>query len=152
MSVSALKSMFEVIAVRDATAAPMATETAHATKGTDLDVTVPSTSICAAAQILDDARFTIEAVTGVDWIAENQMEVVYDFTLFATGQRVTVRTRIPRDNPELPTISCIYSGANWHEREAHDFFGIVFIGHPNLSPFILPEDSSFHPLRKDFTA
>ena len=152
MSVSALKAKFDLIAVRDAASAPMATEVAHATKGTDLDVTVPPASICSAALILDDAKFMIEAVTGVDWLAEKQMEVVYDFTLFTTGERVTLRTRIPRDNPELPTISAIYPGANWHERETHDFFGIIFTGHPNLSPFILPEDSNFHPLRKDFKA
>ena len=100
--------------------------------------------------IMDEAKFMIEAVTGVDWIAEKQMEVVYDFTIFATGERVTIRTRISRDNPELPTISAIFPGANWHEREAHDFFGIVFTGHPGLIPLLLPEDARFHPLRKDF--
>jgi NADH-quinone oxidoreductase subunit C len=44
----------------------------------------------------------------------------------------------------------VFPGANWHERETHDFFGIVFLGHPDLSPLLLPEDADFHPLRKDF--
>jgi len=62
-----------------------------------------------------------------------------------------IRSRLERDKPEVPTISHIYQGANWHERETHDFFGIKFIGHPDLSPLLLPEDADFHPLRKDFT-
>jgi NADH-quinone oxidoreductase subunit C len=78
------------------------------------------------------------------------MEVVYDFNDYEELCRVTVRARVPRETPELPTISEIYPGANWHERETHDFFGIKFIGHPDLSPLLLPEDADFHPLRKDF--
>ncbi len=78
------------------------------------------------------------------------MEVVYDFNHFDELCRVTVRTRVERDNPEVPTISDIYPGANWHERETHDFFGIKFAGHPDLSPLLLPEDADFHPLKKDF--
>ena len=80
------------------------------------------------------------------------MEVVYDFCHYQENCRVVVRTRIPRDKPELPTISTIYPGANWHERETHDFFGIRFLGHPDLSPLLLPEDADFHPLLKDFKA
>ncbi|MDA8165140.1 MAG: NADH-quinone oxidoreductase subunit C [Desulfobacteraceae bacterium] len=77
-----------------------------------------------------------------------EMEVVYDFNIASELCRVVVRTRIPRDNPELPTIQQVYPGANWHERETHDFFGIKFVGHPNLTPFLLPEDADFHPLLK----
>lgn len=82
----------------------------------------------------------------------DEMEVVYDFAHYQENCRVVVRTRIPRDNPELPTISAIYPGANWHERETHDFFGIRFLGHPDLTPLLLPEDADFHPLLKDFKA
>ena len=64
--------------------------------------------------------------------------------------RVTIRTRVPRSKPEVPTISQIYPGANWHERETHDFFGIIFVGHPYLVPLLLPEDADYHPLLKDF--
>ena len=65
---------------------------------------------------------------------------------------MVIRSRIDRNNPEIPTISHIYQGANWHERETHDFFGIIFSGHPNLEPLLLPEDADFHPLLKDFKA
>jgi NADH-quinone oxidoreductase subunit C len=82
-----------------------------------------------------------------------QLEVVYDFNR-TVGElcRVVVRCRLPRATPEIPTISRIIPGANWHERETHDFFGIIFTGHPDLSPLLLPEDADFHPLLKDFKA
>ena len=88
--------------------------------------------------------------TGVDWLAQNEMEVVYDYLHFSSPLRVVIRTRLPRVQPEVPTILEVFPGANWHERETHDFFGIRFLGHPNLKPFLLPEDADFHPLRKDY--
>ena len=133
-----------------AASVPQIVEAARGTRPPQLDVTVPAERIVDATRVLDAARFMLEAVGGIDWLAEQQIEVVYDYTDFTSGQRVAVRTRVPRANPELPTISGIYPGANWHERETHDFFGVVFTGHPNLSPLLLPEDATFHPLRKDF--
>ena len=77
--------------------------------------------------------------------------MVYDYFHALSLCRVVVRARIPRDCPEIPTVSDIFPGANWHERETHDFFGIKFIGHPHLIPLLLPEDADFHPLLKDFS-
>jgi NADH-quinone oxidoreductase subunit C len=122
----------------------------HALKGFDLNVSVAPGQVVQAARILDQAGFGIDAVTGVDWLAQGEMEVVYDYFHPTAAARVAVRTRIPRAEPELPTISAVFPGANWHERETHDFFGIRFAGHPNLAPFLLPEDATFHPLRKDY--
>lgn len=124
--------------------------TSHALRGWDLDARVNPDQVVAAAEIMDGAGFAIDAVTGVDWPARNEMEVVYDFFHPTGFVRVVVRTFVPRESPELPTISTVYPGANWHERETHDFFGIRFTGHPNLTPFLLPEDATFHPLRKDY--
>lgn len=123
-----------------------------AAKGYHLDVSVEPNQVVQAAQLLDQNGFAIDAVTGVDWMAENQMEVVYDYFHPRMTWRVAVRARIPRGCPEIPTISNIFPGANWHERETHDFFGIRFVGHPNLITLLLPEDADYHPLRKDFTA
>ncbi|HCC53747.1 MAG TPA: nitroreductase family protein [Desulfobulbaceae bacterium] len=83
-------------------------------------------------------------------IPEDALEVVYDFNHYEGLCRVTIRARLPRSKPEIATISSIYPGANWHERETHDFFGIIFVGHPYLVPLLLPEDADFHPLLKDF--
>jgi len=123
----------------------------YATRGVHLEVTVKSEEVVAAARVMDEEGFALDAVTGVDWIAEGQMEVIYDFYHPANGVRVAARTRIPRDTPEIATITEVFPGANWHERETHDFFGIRFLGHPGLTPLLLPEDATFHPLRKDFS-
>ena len=121
-----------------------------AKKGYNFDATVASTQVVEAARILDRSGFALDAITGVDWIAEEEMEIVYDYFHPVEPLRVVVRTRVPRANPELPTISEVFAGANWHERETHDFFAIKFLGHPNLKPLLLPEDADFHPLRKDY--
>ena len=124
--------------------------TDHAAKGYDLDVAVAPLQVVMAAEILDRSGFGLDAVTGVDWLAQGQMEVVYDYFHPVAPLRVVVRTRVPRERPEVPTITGIFPGANWHERETHDFFGLVFAGHPDLKPLLLPEDATFHPLRKDY--
>jgi NADH-quinone oxidoreductase subunit C len=125
--------------------------TEHAARGCHLEATLAPDEVVAAARLMDEHGFAIDAVTGVDWLAEGQMEVIYDYFHPVHGLRVAVRARLPRENPEIPTISEVFPGANWHERETHDFFGIRFTGHPNLTPLLLPEDAVYHPLRKDFS-
>jgi NADH-quinone oxidoreductase subunit C len=127
-------------------------ETDYNAKGYHLDVELPPEKLPEAAEILTKENFFIESITGVDWIDDQQLEAVYDFNHFDELCRVVIRTRTDRNNPEIPTISHIYQGANWHERETHDFFGIKFTGHPCLEPLLLPEDADFHPLLKDFKA
>ena len=124
----------------------------YAAKGYHCEATVAPDQIVVAAEVLDKEGLSLDTITGVDWMAEGQMEVVYDFFHPAKGLRAVLRTRVPRDNPEIATIHTVFPGANWHERETHDFFGIRFLGHPNLTPFLLPEDATFHPLRKDYAA
>jgi NADH-quinone oxidoreductase subunit C len=124
----------------------------YALKGYHVDASVASDQVVSTAEQLDREGFALDTITGVDWLAEGQMEVVYDYFHPMKFLRAVVRARIPRANPEVPTISRVFPGANWHERETHDFFGIRFLGHPNLLPFLLPEDATYHPLRKDFAA
>ncbi len=145
MSLATVKQPLDAVAIENAL------ETDFNAKGFHLDVAVTPDKVVEAAAILDKAGFFVEAVTGVDWLEEEQLEVVYDFNHTADPCRIVIRTRLDRKKPEVPTISDIYPGANWHERETHDFFGIVFTGHPDLSPLLLPEDADFHPLLKDFT-
>lgn len=77
------------------------------------------------------------------------IEIVYQFAHFETRCRVMARAFVD-EQVEMPTISDIYQGANWHEREARDFHGVVFIDHPYLEPLILPEeDVDLKPLLKD---
>ncbi len=124
----------------------------YAAKGYHCEAAVSPEQVVSVAEVLDKEGLSLDTITGVDWMAEGQMEVVYDYFHPGKALRAVVRTRVPRDNPELPTIHKVFPGANWHERETHDFFGIRFLGHPNLTPFLLPEDATFHPLRKDYAA
>jgi len=128
-------------------------ETDYTARGTHLDVQINPDQVVRAAEILDSEGMTIDMVTGVDWIKENQFEVIYDYS-YTGGElfRVLVRTRVDREKPDVPTVSGVFGGANWHERETWDLMGINFVGHPQLERFLLPEDADFHPLRKDFTA
>ena len=64
---------------------------------------------------------------------------------------VLVRTRVPRDAAHLESVVDVYPGAAWHEREAHEMYGLHFEGHPGeLAPLLLPDGFEGHPLRKDF--
>ncbi|WP_432123504.1 NADH-quinone oxidoreductase subunit C [Streptomyces sp. C10-9-1] len=67
-----------------------------------------------------------------------------------TVRRLLLRTTVPHDAPSLPTAVGVYAGADWHERETHEMFGVDFTGHPHLHPLLLPEGFEGHPLRKDF--
>jgi NADH-quinone oxidoreductase subunit C len=126
--------------------------TDFAARGNVLDIAASEGTIEALALVMDDRSCTLEAISGVDWPAEGVIEVVYDFNRLVDGGRMTVRVRLPRARPEIPTIFTVFGGADWHEREAHEMFGIVFLGHRNLSPLLLPEEATFHPLRKDFSS
>ena len=107
----------------------------------------------AAAASAADAPSTSEAAPPETPVQESipqedELEVVYDFNLYSARHRVCLRVRTPRSNPQIHTIAEIYPIAHWHEREIHEFFGIVFIGHPYLIPLLLPEDAEYHPLRQ----
>jgi len=121
-------------------------------RGYHFDASIAPGEVASAAEQMDQIGFALDTITGVDWLAANEMEIVYDFFHPVRNFRAVIRTRVPRENSILPTISNVFPGANWHERETHDFFGIQFQGHPDLSPFLLPEDATYHPLKKDFVS
>lgn len=125
--------------------------TDFAQSGSSLDVLCQPDQVVAVAQVMDGEGFFLEAISGVDWIGKNQLEVIYDYNRLEGQQcRVMVRTFVPRSEPAVPTISGVFSAADWHERETFDFYGVQFQGHPNLIRILLPEDADFHPLLKDF--
>ncbi|MEO0143391.1 MAG: NADH-quinone oxidoreductase subunit C [candidate division WOR-3 bacterium] len=87
-------------------------------------------------------------ITAID--RNNNFEVVYLFRNLNENKEEFIKCIVPKDEPKIPTISDIFFGANWHEREVYDLFGIIFEGHPDLRRILLPEDYEGHPLRKDF--
>ena len=105
-------------------------------------------------QALEFARDDL-ACTFFDWLtAADELDdgfriVVHVYSL-ALRHHVLVRTLVPRDEPSLPSAVGVYRGAAWHERETFEMFGVVFTGHPDLKPLLLPDGFEGHPLRKDF--
>ncbi len=120
----------------------------YARRGIHVEALLPAKRLRDAAQALRDREFLIEDVVAVD--AEPSMMVVYHLHHVGGGCRVALRVLTDRNSPTVPSVQDVFPGANWHEREQHDFFGVVFEGHPDLSPLILPEDAGdLRPLRKE---
>jgi NADH-quinone oxidoreductase subunit C/D len=92
----------------------------------------------------------LSALTGVDYLPEAKFEVVYHFFKSSGGKGVVLKTQVPRDQAEVPSLVPIYPGAEFQEREAWDLLGIRFSGHPDLRRLFLWEGFSGHPLRKDW--
>ncbi|MCW2903924.1 MAG: hypothetical protein JWO67_6189 [Streptosporangiaceae bacterium] len=88
-------------------------------------------------------------LTAVDELDEGFGIVAHVYSL-EEGHHLLIRTRVPRAEPVLATATGVYRGANWHERETFEMFGVVFEGHPNLKPLLLPDGFEGHPLRKEF--
>jgi NADH-quinone oxidoreductase subunit C len=116
--------------------------------------TVPATRYREMVRFLrDDPDLALDYcdfVGGVD-LGDEGFEVVTH--LHSTKHHHGVRVKVPlgRDDPRCPTISDLYAGANWHERETIEMFGIAFDEHPQPVKLLLPEPFEGYPLRKDFT-
>ncbi len=87
-------------------------------------------------------------VGGVDRV--DRFQCVYHISSFTNNITVEIVVDLPRDNPDIDSVTPLWGGANWHERETYDMFGFIFKGHPKLERILLPEDVTFFPLRKDF--
>jgi NADH:ubiquinone oxidoreductase subunit C len=92
----------------------------------------------------------ISTITGVD--VGEEIEVIYHFNR-AGAIELSLKVRVSKKKPVLPTITNLLPGASLYEREVHDLLGVTFEGHPDLSPLILPEGwpSQVYPLRKRWT-
>lgn len=93
----------------------------------------------------------LQDLCGVDYYPEKpRFEVVYNLFSICRRLHIRIRAKIDEENPEIDSITELWSGANWHERECYDMFGIKFNGHPELRRILMPEDWNGHPLRKDY--
>lgn len=81
---------------------------------------------------------------------ETHMEIYNHFYSYKNNQSVALKVMIDREKPVVSSITPLWEGANWPEREAFDLLGIVFEGHPNLTRIMMPDDWVGHPLRKDY--
>ncbi len=81
---------------------------------------------------------------------DERFEIICTVADLTEGNRVTLATDVPKDEPKIDSAVSVYAGANWHERETFEMFGIEFAGHPDLERLYLVEDFEGHPLRKSF--
>lgn len=91
-------------------------------------------------------------VTVVDWLRsrEDRFQVVANLVSLTHAARVRMVTAVGRDDPVVASLTPIWPGANFAEREAYDMFGVAFEGHPDLTRILMPDDWEGHPLRKDY--
>ncbi|MBI5408958.1 MAG: NADH-quinone oxidoreductase subunit C [Nitrospirae bacterium] len=110
------------------------------------------TDICRYLNEDQDIRMDYLAdVCGVDYPEKKfRFEVIYNLYSLKHRHRLIVKALVPEDNPYIDSVVPIWSGANWHEREACDMYGIVFNGHPDLRRILMPEDWEGFPQRKDY--
>jgi NADH-quinone oxidoreductase subunit C len=135
-------------------------------------IEVAPEGLCDVCKTLRDAPSLrmnmLHCVSGVDYFEPDEkkaakvewtpyLEVLYHLSSLVHKHRIVLKTRLPRwkndipgDLPELATVSCIWSTAEWHEREVFDLMGIRFLGHPDLRRILCPDDWVGHPLRKDY--
>ncbi|MFV1999115.1 MAG: NADH-quinone oxidoreductase subunit C [Acidimicrobiia bacterium] len=115
-------------------------------------ITVPVSDWVAFAQAAKGAGYDLFVdLAGVDHFSEApRFEVVLNLVSMTERQRIIVSTRVPYDDPTVPTVTGIFVGANFYEREAYDLIGIDFPGHPDLTRILMPDDWEGHPLRKDY--
>lgn len=96
----------------------------------------------------------LETITAVDWLERvPRYDVVYQLLSLSNQCFVRLKVRVGQrreEHPAVPTVTGVWPGANWYEREVNDLFGIIFTGHPDLRRILMPSDWTTHPLRKDY--
>ena len=108
----------------------------------------------ACAVLRDDPKCPfnyLSDVTAVDWYpSEPRFEVVYHLLSIPNKERVRLKVKLNSDMTALDSVTPLWPGANYFEREVFDLFGIRFNGHPYLRRIQMPENWEGHPLRKDY--
>ena len=118
-------------------------------KGVEVRLTVTPEASWELCRLLRDLGFEyLNCLSGADWLS--RLEVVYDLSSLHHPNKVHLRVPLTREDPVLRTVTDIWRGADWHERECFDLYGIRFEGHPDLRRILLPEDWVGFPLRKDY--
>jgi len=111
--------------------------------------------------LADDGYVLVVDLCGVDYleymhrplpdgIVPERFEVVVNLIDLTNRRRIRVRVQVPESDPTLPSLFDLHPGAEAHERETYDMFGISFTDHPDMTRILMPEDWIGHPLRKDY--
>ncbi len=136
----------------DALASAFESVTWEESHGHDL-ARVPAASWFDFAESARDAGFELLVdVTAVDWMRKRpeRFEVVANLVALEPPTRLRMSTTVDRESPTIASLTPLWPGASFAEREVFDMFGIEFDGHPDLTRILMPDDWEGHPLRKDF--
>jgi NADH-quinone oxidoreductase subunit C len=107
-------------------------------------------SVCGFLKY-DQAFVRASTVTAVDrYPAEPRFEVVYHLQSVERKMRIRLKCRLRGEDPVIESVTGVWRGANWYEREIFDLFGIKFTNHPDLRRILMPDDWEGYPLRKDY--
>lgn len=111
--------------------------------------------VTAMQRLRDDETLRFEFSAGVSGVhypddTGRELHAVYSLLSMTWNRRIRVETTCPDADPHLPSTVAIYPTHDWHEREAWDFFGVIFDGHPALTRIQMPDDWPGHPQRKDY--
>ena len=118
----------------------------------ELTLTIAPEGIRAACSAVRAAGYNFfEDMTAVDWFpASPRFQLSYHILSHAFKERIRLRVMLDESDLSVDSITPVWSGANFFEREVFDLFGIHFGGHPDLRRIMLPDDWQGHPLRKDY--
>ena len=98
-----------------------------------------------------EAKFQyLTTLFGIHYPDKNQIALVYQLHSLTNNLRMRLKIFLPAEKPEAKTITNIFAGANWMERETFDFFGVIFQGHPNLKRILNVEEMIIFPMRKEY--
>ncbi len=99
----------------------------------------------------EEGYLRLSGLTAVDWHpADPRFEVVYLLHSLEKNSRLRLKCRVSEAECEIDSVTSVWRGANWYEREVFDLFGIGFRNHPDLRRLMMPTDWEGHPLRKDY--
>ncbi len=118
----------------------------------ELTLTIAQDNIREAAATVQAAGYNFfEDMTAVDWYpSAPRFQLSYHILSHSYKERIRLRVMVDETDPSVESITPIWPGANYYEREVFDLFGIRFEGHPNLRRILMPDDWTGHPLRKDY--
>jgi NADH-quinone oxidoreductase subunit C len=121
----------------------------------ELTIKLPKEHIIKVCEFLKkdtELEFLLcQDITAIDWAKrKNRFTVVYHIYSFKNNFRLRLKADVDESDCAIDTISSVWKGANWQERETYDMYGIKFNDHPDLRRMYMPEDFEHHPLRKDF--
>jgi NADH-quinone oxidoreductase subunit C len=111
----------------------------------------PDRIVEAALYLRDRLGYAyLSDIAVVDYLTDGVFELVYRFYHVEGGPALVLKARVPREAPALPSLTPDWPGANFHEREAFDLYGITFVGHPFLRRIYMWDEFEGFPMRKDF--